>query len=158
MRLKDLKSGMEVKMRGGSTWFVLRDRLVMKNFQNSIPKHLYTDELIYKDRENENLDIVSVISENGVILWIRDEVDWSKVPINTKVIVSDCGEHWLEGYFYSYAIGNKNNTIYTFNEPVTPYNLYSNKEVGWNFAKLYDEENASKYNIEYKEVFENEEI
>ena len=149
MQLKDLKSGMEVKMRGGSTWFVLRDRLVMKNFQNSIPKRLYTDELIYKDRENENLDIVSVISENGVMLWVRDEVDWDNVPFNTKIIVSDNGEKWLEGYFY----GHGTSCIYSYNVPITPDNLYSNKEVGWNFAKLYNEENASKYDIEYKGVF-----
>lgn len=38
------------------------------------------------------------------ILWLYEEchestVDWSKIPVGTRVLVSDTGDHWYNYYF-----------------------------------------------------------
>lgn len=42
---------------------------------------------------------------NERIMWLYEEyqeppVDWSKVEVDTKVLVSDSGNHWSKRYFF----------------------------------------------------------
>lgn len=44
--------------------------------------------------------------------YIEQEVDWSKVPVDTPVFVSDDGTNWVKGYFAKYKDGK----IYAFTD------------------------------------------
>lgn len=68
--------------------------------------------------------------------YIEPGVDWSKVPVDTPVLVklySD--EKWIRRYFAKY----QNGCVYTFSNGATSW---SNDEgtTSWNFAKLAEGE------------------
>ena len=44
--------------------------------------------------------------------YIEQEVDWSKVPVDTPVLISDDGTNWVKGYFAKYKDGK----IYAFTD------------------------------------------
>lgn len=54
------------------------------------------------------LEVVWGYNEKGVMTWIWEEVDqtdWSKVEVDTKVLVSHNGEHWIKRYFSKFEAG-----------------------------------------------------
>lgn len=61
-------------------------------------------------------------------------VDWSTVPIDTKVLVSDDGEKWLKRYFASYEDGR----VYVWYGGGTSWS--NNLTSPYNYAKLAGEE------------------
>lgn len=68
----------------------------------------------------------------------KEEVDWSKVPIDTKVLVSDDNGNWVRGYFAGYDRRNK--VIYTFTLGATSW---TNEDMGrteWRYGKLAEDE------------------
>lgn len=66
----------------------------------------------------------------------KEEVDWSKVPIDTKVLVSDDNGNWVRGYFAGYDRRNK--VIYTFTLGATSWANRSTR--AWKHVKLYKED------------------
>lgn len=83
-------------------------------------------------------------SEENIRNWLDaeyQEVDWSKVPIDTKVLVSDDNENWNRGYFAGYNRQNK--VIYTFRYGATSWtNKWTNENMGrteWRYAKLAED-------------------
>lgn len=72
--------------------------------------------------------------------WLESEyvpyVDWSKVEVDTKVLVSDDNKHWFKRHFAKYEDGK----IYAWRDGRTSWS--SGNVIYWNHAKLYDEEES----------------
>ena len=67
----------------------------------------------------------------------EEVIDWSKVPIDTKILVSDNGETWFKRYFAKY----ENKKIYAWDNGRTSFSARNNDVTGWKYAKLYNESN-----------------
>ena len=73
------------------------------------------------------------------MLWLCEEyqepaVDWSKVAVDTKVLVSDDGEEWYRRYFARYEEG----TVYCWDGGATSWTTRITPH--WNYAKLAEGE------------------
>ena len=75
-------------------------------------------------------------------LWLMEEykepgVDWSKVPVDTKIFVKDYeSDHWLARCFAKYADGR----VFAFTGGKTSFTSAENDISGWKFAKLAEVE------------------
>ena len=70
------------------------------------------------------------------------EVDWSKVPVDTPVLVSESMRgDWYNRYFSKY----KNDTVYTYFSGATSWSSDYEGEKSWRYAKLANEEDIKKY-------------
>lgn len=74
-----------------------------------------------------------------LIKWLYEEyqestVDWSKVPVDTKVLVSDDGGKWFKRYFASYEDGR----VYVWYGGGTSWS--NNLTSPYNYAKLAEED------------------
>ena len=108
-----------------------------------------------------------VLEESLYYLWLRDEktkeviedshltldeilhmefeeivnVDWSKVQVDTKILVSEDGKDWYRRYFAKY----ENGFIYAFPDGLSSFTACYKPECGyrrvcaWKYAKLYEE-------------------
>ena len=65
----------------------------------------------------------------------KEIVDWFKVPVDTKILVSDDGENWCRRYFAKYEGGR----VYAFMDGATSFTGSSENLLGWAYAKLYEE-------------------
>lgn len=68
------------------------------------------------------------------------EVDWSKVAVDTPILVSDDNKHWYRSYFADYQ--NEEQKVIAWKKGRTSWSVYydnhfdvSNREL-WNYAKL----------------------
>lgn len=64
------------------------------------------------------------------------EIDWSKVAVDTKILVSNDNKKWFRRYFAKF----KNDKIYTFDNGTTSFTYNYTGLVPWEYAKLYKEE------------------
>ena len=103
---------------------------------------------------------VFVLEESLYYLWLKDEktkeviednltldeilqmefeeiVDWSKVPVDTKILVSDYDDTsvWIRRYFAKY----ENGIVYAFSDGLTSFTIGDAGVCGWKYAKLYEE-------------------
>lgn len=62
-----------------------------------------------------------------------NEVDWSQVPVDTKIIVSDDEKNWRKRYFAKY----EGDIVYAWSNGCTSWN--AEDVVYWNYAKLAEE-------------------
>lgn len=65
----------------------------------------------------------------------KEIVDWSKVPVDTKVLVSDNGEDWARRYFAEYVNGE----VYVFTDGRTSFTIEDDDIISWKYVKLYEE-------------------
>lgn len=77
--------------------------------------------------------------------WLNAEyepyVDWSKVEVDTKVLVSDDKILWHKGHFARY----KNGLVWTWNSGKTSWSRQNEFDFRhWNYAKLYEGEENDK--------------
>ena len=99
---------------------------VVKSFNEILTlKNVETHEYI----ESE-IHLFSII--NGEF---KEIVDWAKVPVDTKILVSDDGEDWIRRYFAKY----ENGRVYAFMEGTTSFTVYNEGVCDWDYAKLYEE-------------------
>ena len=68
-------------------------------------------------------------------------VDWSKVQVDTKILVSEDGKDWYRRHFVKY----ENGIIYAFPDGLSSFTARYKPECGyrrvcaWKYAKLYEE-------------------
>lgn len=72
-----------------------------------------------------------------LIDWLNAEyqeppVDWSKVPIDTPVLVSGNGKTWYRRYF----AGIRNGYREAYDVGATPWSVYDNRTCAWPFMKI----------------------
>ena len=72
-----------------------------------------------------------------VRMEFKEVIDWSKVPVDTKVLVSDNGEYWFRRYFAKFEEGD----VYCFDSGATSFSVEDDDyEVTiWRYVKLYQE-------------------
>lgn len=76
-------------------------------------------------------------------VWLIDEykeseIDWSKVPVDTKIYVRDYeGVEWNSMYFAKY----ENEKVYSWSCGGTSWSCDKNEIISWEYAKLAEEEN-----------------
>ena len=71
-------------------------------------------------------------------LDFEEKVDWSKVPVDTKVLVSHYGDEWCNRHFARYEDGK----IYCFNGGGTSWTRRGERIsslTDWEYAKIYKE-------------------
>ena len=74
-----------------------------------------------------------------LMLWLYEEyqepvIDWSTVPIDTKVLVSDSGNHWSKRYFAKRTGGR----YYTWYQGATSWS--TDRMEAWDYAKLAEDD------------------
>ena len=71
----------------------------------------------------------------------EEYLDWSKVQVDTKILVSEDGKDWYRRYFAKY----ENGFIYAFPDGLSSFTACYKPECGyrrvcgWKYAKLYEE-------------------
>ena len=70
---------------------------------------------------------------------LKEVVDWSKIPADTKVLVSSDGKDWYRRHFAEYKDGK----VYCFNSGTTSFTAQGSEfpsgKVSWECVKLYEE-------------------
>ena len=64
------------------------------------------------------------------------DIDWSKVAVDTKILVSNDGDVWYHAHFAKF----ENDKIYSFANGTTSFSYNYRELVQWRYAKLYKEE------------------
>lgn len=76
---------------------------------------------------------VDYLEKKGILK--EPEIDWSKVEVDTKILVRNTGvEAWDKRYFSKFKDGR----VYAFSRGATSFS--SDGEISWDEAKLYKEE------------------
>ena len=96
----------------------------------------YKDIFDLYDNENDSISCYGYGISELVEMNFEETIDWSKVPVDTKILVSDNGKTWFKRHFDKY----KNGKIYTWVDGKTSFSARNNDDViGWKYAKLYNE-------------------
>lgn len=69
------------------------------------------------------------------------DVDWTKVEVDTKILVSEDGDVWCKRYFAKY----ENDKVYTFAGGATSFSE-GGYYISWKYAKLYKEDREEEKN------------
>lgn len=64
------------------------------------------------------------------------DVDWSKVEVDTKILVSTDNIKWYRRYFAKY----ENDKVYAYPNGTTSFTYDCREVLPWKYAKLYEEE------------------
>lgn len=74
----------------------------------------------------EACDVINIAEELGI-------VDWSKVKVDTPILVSNDNKEWIKRYFARYEDGN----VYGWLNGKTSWTATGELSIGyWNYAKL----------------------
>lgn len=155
MRLEDLKNGMSYKNRDDEIFYIINDKVFVKADIITLRYHreLY-QELEYYDEDfkwssNKKWDIMEIYDCDNKLIWKRKEIDWSKIPVDTKVLVRNSqDQEWECRYFAKY----ENGKIYTFVYGATSWSSWNTGELScvtpWEEAKLIENKKVKNENIE----------
>lgn len=133
MNKSDLNNGKIVTLRYGDECLIVNDVLIKNNFRFNTYLEEYNENLTHK--KNKNYDIVKVQGFNKEsVLWKREEINWSKVPVGTKVLVSDNENNWYEHLFIDYEINLKDEII-----NFKAIDIISKQIHSWKYCKLAEE-------------------
>lgn len=141
MNKSDLKDGMVVTIRGGQQCILIERNLFKNNFTLNSTLFDYNEDLTHK--KNKNNDIVKVFNIGKLKeLWKREEVDWSKVPVGTKVLVSANEIDWFTSYFIKKLSPIEDTNFYVIN--------IKGELNEWEYCKLAEEpkEEVTFYDID----------
>ena len=105
-------------------------------------------EVVYEVAENFNSVLELIDTNDGATIEVgvylidiingefEEYIDWTKIPVDAKVLVSEDGEYWIRRYFAKYEGGR----IYAFSDGTTSFTAEKDDVCGWKYAKLYEEE------------------
>ena len=69
-------------------------------------------------------------------LEFKEVIDWSKIPVDTRVLVSSDGKDWYRRYFAEY----RDDKIYCFDSGATSFSVDRDSYISdWEYVKLYEE-------------------
>ena len=154
MRKSDLKNGMSFECRGKAKYFIINGK-VYRDKGTLIPTGVfeermrgYSDDLLALHSDGK-MDIMKIYDIDDKLIWEREEIDWSKIPVDTKVLVRNSqDQEWECRYFAKY----ENGKIYTFVHGATSWSSWSTGElssvISWEEAKLIENEKVKNENIE----------
>ena len=119
-----------VKNIGGDVFLTKKEPVMIDNIldirSGGLTKHV-----------NVMAEIMPNIDE-GIMLNIAEElgiIDWSKVPVDTPILVSNDNKGWIKRYFARYEDGN----VYCWLNGKTSWTAICELSIGhWDYAKLAD--------------------
>lgn len=99
--------------------------------------------IITENKANGEFDFYQnykVLSDRYISQVMRMEfkevIDWAKVPVDTKVLVSENGKDWYRRYFVKYV----DDMVYCFDSGATSFSIQDDDYISsWKYAKLYQE-------------------
>lgn len=152
MKLKDLKNGMSYKNRDDEIFYIINDKVFVK--ADVITLHYLRElyqELVYYDEDfkwssNKKWDIMEIYDCDNKLIWKRKEVDWSKIPVDTKVLVRNSQDQkWGQRYFAKY----EDEKVYTFMNGATSWSSWTwDNIIPWEEAKLVENKKVENIDIE----------
>lgn len=120
---KEENVGKKYKDNEGNYWKVFKVVLTNGNYydlKNNLHEELSTNYYMSKIAE----------------LDFEEVVDWSKVPVDTKILVSNFGTKQYKAYFAKYEDGK----IYAWDSGRTSFTAgFENNMACWDYVKLYKE-------------------
>lgn len=154
MKKSDLKNGMSFECRGKAKYFIINGK-IYRDKGTLIPTGVFEERMkgysedllaLHSDRK---MDIMKIYDVDDKLIWEREEIDWSKIPVDTKVLVRNSqDQEWECRYFAKY----ENGKIYTFVHGATSWSSWSTGElssvISWEEAKLIENEKVENENIE----------
>lgn len=82
----------------------------------------------------EGIEMINPDKALEIVMEYEPKVDWSKVEVDTKVLVRDSKEaNWKHRYFSKYEDG----IIYAWNDGRTSFTSDYSEMTEWEYAKLY---------------------
>lgn len=142
MNKSDLKNGMHVKLRNGSIREYYKGYFIGVEYNELGYIDFYDIDL--KHNTESELDIMEVFDEDNNTIWEREEVDWSKVPVGTKVLVSANEIDWFTSYFIKKLSPIEDTNFYVIN--------IKGELNEWEYCKLAEEpkEEVTFYDVNKK--------
>lgn len=138
MNKSDLKNGMFFEMRNKSKFLILNNEIYLED----IYRYEYSNKLHYfLESYNDDMcsindnkyDIMKVFNSCNELLWEREEIDWTKVSVDTKVLVRDSkDEEWQRKHFAKYVNGK----VFTYDYGTS---WDTSLMTTWKYAKLAEE-------------------
>lgn len=154
MQKSQITNGMIFELRTRSTYYVIEGMVYIKTMKHTlVPCETLWDFL--EDYENDltsknssSLDIVRIFDNEEKMIWSIFQIDWSKVPVDTKVLVKNSENGgWEKRHFAGFINGE----VATFSNGMTSWStLRPNNPilVSWKYAKLVPEETTTNKKID----------
>ena len=143
---------MSYKNRDDEIFYIINDKVFVK--ADVITLHYLRElyqELVYYDEDfkwssNKKWDIMEIYDCDNKLIWKRKEVDWSKIPVDTKVLVKNSqDQEWERRYFAKYEDGK----VYAFMNGVTSWSMSAWGDIApWEEAKLVEDKKMENIDIE----------
>ncbi len=104
-------------------------------------------EVVYEVAENSNSVLELIDTNDGATIEVgvylidiingdfERVIDWYKIPVDAKILVSDDGKVWDKRHFAKYEDGH----IYAFRNGFSSFTTEEDDIYRWNHAKLYEE-------------------
>ena len=127
----------------------IREVLRKENVGKEYEVEGYTYEVVESFNGNLNLKNINthsyIESELALIDIVNGEfeeyLDWTKVPVDTKVLVSDNGDTWHKRHFAKY----ENGSVHVFPDGRSSFTTeVSDIIYPWKYAKLYEKQDKLK--------------
>lgn len=126
-----------------------RDKIVKFNYSSNTGTREFCNNFvepnILKPTGKRCLDVDCTYCRMLMSIWLMDEykepegseVDWSKVPVNTKIYVRDKEEdRWVKRYFAKY----ENGRVFAWIDGYTSWGCQEYETISWEYAKLAEDE------------------
>lgn len=148
----DFKNGMSFKTRYGDKCYIIDSKVYRNSDKDesilglwgSLEECLksYDNELLVLHESPHGADIMEVYDIENNLIWERDEIDWTKVPVDTKVLVRASQKHrWDKRYFAKY----ENGKVFTFVNGYTSWSVSNTKFLtSWEYARLAEIDEPKK--------------
>ena len=143
MKKSDLKNGMSFECRGKAKYFIINGK-IYRDKGSLVPTGVFEERMKgYSEdlpvlHSDERMDIMKIYDIDNKLIWEREEIDWSKIPKDTEVLVKN-GEdgEWNRRYFSGFINGE----ITTFSSGTTSWSTSRPNNpilVSWKYAKLVE--------------------
>lgn len=156
----DLKTGMVVECKNGFRYMVITETVdtpgglengILISANGWLPLSKYNNDLGYGSTEvyfgcygsfsvekvykSDIYGLTAMLKDANEIIWEREkEIDWSKVPVDTKILVRDDeDEDWIPAYLAKYDCG----VVSVWEDGGTSFTKKQTE--AWCYAKLYKE-------------------
>lgn len=115
-----------------TNWEKYKDEIIELRKQNKLYHFMneHADEINYNEFQGRDVLVAYFI------LWLMEdykepEIDWSKVAVDTPILVRNDRQGWVRRYFAEYREG----VVYAFGYGTTSWSSAGNKS-SWTYAKL----------------------
>lgn len=146
----ELKNGMSFVTRGGDKFHIMGNTIYIEEGKYSLEFYCYLDDTLndydanLKNKHLITQDITKVFDIDNNLIWEKGTVDWSKIPIDTKIWVRDSkDDDWLPRHFAKY----ENGKVFVYYDGRTSWSNGNESVLGWNYAKLTEESEKESSHI-----------